>query len=130
MNSNAAVAFSRFGLGRRRGEAVPADPRGWLTLQLDGPDPSQFPGLPASAEALAMVDAEQRTARDAAMEAARQPGQKRQPTPEQQALNDLHKRERAALLANAITTEAGFRERLVLFWYNHFTVAARTRPAI
>ena len=130
MNSNAAVAFSRFGLGRRRGEPVPADPRGWLTLQLDGPDPSQFPGLPATAEALAMVDAEQRTARDAAMEAARQPGQKRQPTPEQQALNDLHKRERAALLANAITTEAGFRERLVLFWYNHFTVAARTRPAI
>ena len=129
MNSNAAVAFSRFGLGRRRDEPVPADPRGWLLLQLDGPDPAQFPDLPATPEALAMVDAEQRTAKTAVEQALRQPDHKKQPTPEQEALNQLERRECAALLANALTTEAGFRERLVLFWYNHFTVAARTRPA-
>ena len=129
MNSNAAVAFSRFGLGRRRDEPVPADPRGWLLLQLDGPDTAQFPDLPGTPEALAMFDAEQRTAKAAVEEALQRPDHKKEPTPEQRALNEMHRREEAALLANALTTEAGFRERLVLFWYNHFTVAARTRPA-
>ena len=32
------------------------------------------------------------------------------------------------LLANALVTEAPFRERLVWFWANHFTIAARARP--
>ncbi|MEJ0046198.1 MAG: DUF1800 domain-containing protein [Rhodospirillales bacterium] len=129
MNSNAAVAFSRFGLGRRRDEKVPADPRAWLLAQLEGPDPARFPDLPGTPEALAMVDAEQRSAKEA-VAAAQQFGTKRQPTMEQQALGQLHQRERAALLANSLTTEAGFRERLVLFWFNHFTVAARPRPAM
>jgi len=37
--SSATVALSRFGLGARRDEAIPADPRSWLADQLDGYDP-------------------------------------------------------------------------------------------
>jgi uncharacterized protein (DUF1800 family) len=124
MDLHAAVAFSRFGLGRRRDEAVPADPQGWLIDQLNRPDPAVFPGFPTSDQALAMVSAEERSVKEATERAA---GQKPPPTPEQMALVDLRRAEIRALLANALTTQAGFRERLVWFWFNHFTVAARNR---
>jgi uncharacterized protein (DUF1800 family) len=126
MNSNAAIAFTRFGLGRRRGEPEPADARGWLLAQLDSHDLARFPDLPSSAEALGLVVAEMDAAHT---EATRDPNHKRARTPQVVALNELQQREQAALLAHALTTPAGFRERLVWFWYNHFTVAARTRPA-
>jgi uncharacterized protein (DUF1800 family) len=126
MNTNAAIAFSRFGLGRRRDEPVPSDPRAWLLAQLQGPDPAQFPGMPTTDRALALLAAEVAAAKDRALQ---DPDHKKGPSPELQALLDLHKQEQAAFLANALTTQAGFRERLVWFWYNHFTVAARTRPA-
>ncbi len=124
MDLHAAVAFSRFGLGRRRDEPVPADPRGWLVAQLTQPDPAQFNGMVTGDQALAMVAAEAHAAKDAK---ARSPDMKPPPTPEQLAVVDLHRAEMRAILANALMTPVGFRERLVWFWYNHFTVAARTR---
>ncbi len=124
MDTNAAIAFSRFGLGRRRGEAVPADPRAWLRAQIDAPDPTPTAGMVTSAQALGLVYA----AVQANKAAKAETGEKGH-TPEARALKEHEKAEVAALLANAVVTEAGYRERLVWFWTNHFTVAAKGRPA-
>jgi uncharacterized protein (DUF1800 family) len=126
MDINAAIAFSRFGLGRRRGEPVPADPRAWLRAQIDAPDPvlSQGQAGISSSDALAMLWAVLEADKQAAAM-----GDLDRHTPEKQAFNAHNKAEIEALMAIAITTEAGFRERLVWFWANHFTIAARGRPA-
>jgi uncharacterized protein (DUF1800 family) len=121
MDSAAATAFTRFGLGRRRDEAVPADPKNWLLAQLNGPDTCPTDGLATGGEALLLLDAFQR--RDKTL------GVDPKTTPQYLALEAHEKAEREAFIAQALTTENGFRERLVWFWYNHFTVASRTRPA-
>jgi uncharacterized protein (DUF1800 family) len=124
MDIDAAIAFSRFGLGRRRDEPVPDDARAWLRAQLYASDPAQSAG-PSSAEALALLWADIQADTGATLADGRKPA-----TPERHAFNEHSKAEVAALLANAITTPSGFRERLVWFWANHFTVALRSRPAI
>jgi uncharacterized protein (DUF1800 family) len=124
MDMNAAIAFTRFGLGRRRDEAVPADPRGWLLAQIDAPDPCPTTGMPSCAEALGILWAFVQA--DKAM--PKGDGQSAM-FPEKQAFQAHVHGETMALLANAIETPAGFRERLVWFWANHLTVAAVGRPA-
>ncbi len=53
----AFIAANRFGLGARSGElgAIANDPRGWLKIQLDHPQPlpQQLRGLPTSASQVA-----------------------------------------------------------------------------
>jgi uncharacterized protein (DUF1800 family) len=137
MDSNAAIAFSRFGLGRRRGEPVPADPRGWLVAQIEAPDPTPVAGMPSVADALGILWAFVQAQRAATEMAAQQGGgmagaagekpDKSPDTPEKHAYRAHIKMEEEALLANAITTPAGFRERLVWFWANHFTIANKGR---
>jgi uncharacterized protein (DUF1800 family) len=119
MDTSAAIAFSRFGLGRRRGEQVPADARAWLLSQLYGPDTA--PSGPTTAEALALLY------NIVHMDKSAYPDIKQAPLVLQ--FNELEKTENAAFLAQALTTPNGFRERLVWFWFNHFTVAAKDRPA-
>jgi uncharacterized protein (DUF1800 family) len=119
MDTDAVIAFNRFGLGRRCGEALPGDPRAWLRGQIDMPDLA--PAGVTSAQALEIVFNVAHLDKSAGIE-------KRQ-TPEFQAFRELERAEPAAFLAQAITTPYGFRERLVWFWYNHFTVSARGRPA-
>ena len=121
MNTNAAIAFTRFGLGRRRDEPVPADPRAWLLAQLNGPDTAPTYGLMSGSDSLLLLDAFAH--RD------KTPGVDPRTTPQFQALEAHDKIEREAFIAQALTTPAGFRERLVWFWFNHFTVTTRTRPA-
>jgi uncharacterized protein (DUF1800 family) len=125
MDTAAAIAFVRFGLGRRRDEPAPADPRAWLRDQLDSPDPTPNPGLPSSADALAQLQAF--IVADKAARAA-SPGNDKPETPEKQVFREHQRAEIQALLGNAVTTPAGFRERLVWFWANHFTIATRSRP--
>jgi uncharacterized protein (DUF1800 family) len=112
MDTTTAQALIRFGLGRRPSEGLPADPLAWLAHQLAGPDPAQFAPLPTTAEGLVAV-------RDDHAEQRANPGaqahRKRQ----------LFEVDAAAQLANAIGTAAPFRERLVWFWANHFTVSRR-----
>jgi uncharacterized protein (DUF1800 family) len=117
-------AFNRFGLGRSPAEAVPANPKNWLREQLHAPDPANFPGLPRTDEALALVW-EQRQERQAQKQAepAPQAGQMQPEKPHP--VGQLQQREVQALLANALMTPAGFRERLVWFWANHFSVSSR-----
>lgn len=127
MDITAAIALHRFGLGPRRGEAAPANPAAWLAAQLTSPDPTPDQGLPTTAAALAqlasVVAEQQQVAQtyhghDVPADAH----------PTLKAYQAHVHAEAQALLVNAITTPAPFRERLVWFWANHFTVATKTRP--
>ena len=124
MSPDAVTATFRFGLGPRPGELAQAaaDPRGWLLAQLDG-DPGPLPGedaLPASAAVVtAFVDA-RREAREGMAEARRE---------FRMSALDVYREEVRARVAEGVRTAAPFRERLVLFWSNHFTVSAR-RPEL
>jgi uncharacterized protein (DUF1800 family) len=117
-----AHALIRFGLGPRAGETWPANPRAWLLDQLGPADPASFPGLPDTAETLQQVQQDRvlrKTDPDAANRA--------------QINAHLFRAEASAALDNALTTDAPFRERLVWFWTNHFTVSRKrgeTAPLI
>jgi uncharacterized protein (DUF1800 family) len=152
MDMQAAQALVRFGLGRRGDEPVPGDPARWLAAQLQHADPARIASAPSTARGLAAVIAERqqrRAARQLASAAmtpgtmtpatmtpggatpavvtpgtpgrfkqagpARGPGQ---PSP----LRAVFEADARAELDNALTTPAPFRERLVWFWTNHFTV--------
>jgi uncharacterized protein (DUF1800 family) len=111
MDTRTAQALIRFGLGRRGEEALPADPAAWLLGQLAGPDPGLTPA-PATTSGLA---------------ALREDRQSR-PEPGQSRSRAVYRAETAALAAHALVTTTPFRERLVWFWANHFTVSLR-QPA-
>jgi uncharacterized protein (DUF1800 family) len=109
MDIPVAHALARFGLGRRGSEPVPTDPDTWLRAQLRGPDSPGLANPPSTAAGLATLR-EDRQNRPA-------PGQSRS-----RALFRLNATEQ---LANALTTPTPFRERLVWFWTNHFTISLR-----
>jgi uncharacterized protein (DUF1800 family) len=121
MDMTAAIAATRFGLGARPDEPTPPDPRRWLRDQLSRPDPTPVSGKPSSADGLRLAYRVQEAAK-----LAKQDG-----TPKNAEPNPLSAQLRADvhdLLANALVMPAPFRERLVWFWANHFTIAARARP--
>jgi uncharacterized protein (DUF1800 family) len=106
MDALTAQALIRFGLGRRGAEALPTDPCGWLAAQVAGPDPAQFPpNLPGTADGLTLL---------------REQNKLKEPLIQPALQADLH-----AQTAELITTAAPFRERLVWFWANHFTVSVK-----
>jgi uncharacterized protein (DUF1800 family) len=109
MDMQVAHALVRFGLGRRGSEPVPADPGSWLRLQLHGPDPAVLANPPTTA---------------AGLSALREDRQNR-PAPGQSRSRALFRRDATEQLANALVTPAPFRERLVWFWTNHFTISLR-----
>jgi uncharacterized protein (DUF1800 family) len=111
MQYDASQALRRFGLGWRGSEPVPADVRGWLTSQLDAPDPMLSGPGPSAAHGI-LVGRHY----DDAKKAGQDP---------KYGMADLFGEEMAAALQNAATTNLPFRERLVWFWSNHFTVSAR-----
>jgi len=127
MDITAAIALQRFGLGHRRDQPIPDRPEAWLRAQLLNPDPTPDAGLPNTEQALgllAAVVAEQH-------ENALTYHGETVPETARQALKAFQRHshaEQQALMVNAITTDAPFRERLVWFWANHFTVATKTRP--
>lgn len=102
-------AAIRFGLGRRAGEALAADPRAWLLGQLAAPDPARFDGAPSCADGLIALREDRRE----------------RPPPEQRRVRKLIRAEAEMQTASLLTATAPFRERLVLFWANHFTVSLR-----
>ena len=102
-------AMVRFGLGARANEAAPTDPRTWLRRQITAPDPTHFDVPPSSAAGLSALANDRQN----------------KPPPEERQVRPLFRAESAALLSNAVTTAAPFRERLMWFWTNHFTVSAR-----
>ena len=110
----AAHATVRFGLGHAAGQPLPGDPRRWLVDQLANPDPAPSTGATV-ADAL-LAHRQDRLDRPAGGEQARG-----EPT----RARTLFLSEQAALLNQALLTPAPFRERLVHFWANHFTVSLR-----
>ena len=116
---DAFVAANRFGLGPRPGELrqIGADPRGWLNSQIDreAPPPAALRGLPTTEDMLRLM-------RSARMEKDR---------PAKRALKG---RIAAAGLAGVVhragaatNSSSPFRERLVKFWSNHFTVSTAAK---
>ncbi len=99
-------ALVRFGLGRQGTEALPGDPAAWLRGQLQAPPSAPSPGL---AEALAALRSDR----------------EEKPAPGKARSRALFVRDAAAQVAAALTTPTPFRERLVWFWANHFTVSVR-----
>jgi uncharacterized protein (DUF1800 family) len=111
MDTQVVHALVRFGLGRRGDEPLPADPVAWLRAQLQGPDPIQLANPPTAAAGLAALHEDRQN----------------RPAPGQSNSRALFRENATAQLGNALTTSAPFRERLVWFWTNHFTVSLR-RP--
>ena len=115
MLTDVAHAYARFGFGRGPQDPAPADVRTWLAGQLDGPDAGPQGASIADAFAALEEDREDRKDRKEGMVATERPHRAR----------DMFQAETAALQDWAIATPAPFRERLVWFWANHFTVSTR-----
>jgi uncharacterized protein (DUF1800 family) len=108
MDTHTAQALIRFGLGRRASEPLPGDPAAWLRDQIAAPDPG--PPGPSLADGFAALKQDR--------DDPPPPGMPRR-------AGLLFKGEVTALTTHALTTDLPFRERLVWFWTNHFTVSLR-----
>ena len=117
MSLEAAIASHRFGLSEARLEHVGLDPRQWVLSQLRQPEPMNTSALADGATAWRL------TADTLRLATAGAPGQ------------DEVREARARLIAanhralrqrwqHQVTTASPVHERWVLFWANHFTVAA------
>lgn len=135
MSRDAVLAANRFGLGPRPGDLaeIARDPRGWVLAQLTMPSPA--PGNAVGAERITLF-VNTRNLRQDIRAAQRQEGAPTQRPPAQaQApvatpLRDLYVEDMAARTRNLITTTAPLRERLTMFWSNHFTVSILRPPVL
>ncbi len=122
-----AIAASRFGFGLGPQDNPGRDPRGWLKAQLQGPDPGlasgAFASLPSGQDAVVAQDADERTIRSLLTAA---PEARAAFRPQTEA---YYRADALAQLNFAATTPAGFRERLVWFWANHFSVSIQQNGA-
>jgi uncharacterized protein (DUF1800 family) len=120
MELRTAQALVRFGLGRRGDEPLPTDPVSWLLAQLRQPDPTSIEPRPNAADGLIARREDGQIAKREAVEigAMKAPREPRHMAP-------LFYAQAKAELTNAVTTQAPYRERLVWFWTNHFTVSRR-----
>lgn len=140
---SALTALQRFGLGARPGDLalVGTDPRGYVLAQiapdavkpLVAPDGTPLPGSPD------VLLAQRRFQNEFDLEKSRPvaPADTAAAAAKQQTLAKLGADNPARPLVQAevtarfdrlVTTEAGFAERLVLFWSNHFAVLAGKTP--
>ncbi len=108
MPTELAHAYARFGLGRSPDGPIPSDPKAWLAGQLATEDRGPDGASVADAFAALAEDREDRPA----------PGQPRR-------ARQMFLAETRALEDWAVATPNPFRERLVWFWANHFTVSLR-----
>jgi uncharacterized protein (DUF1800 family) len=115
----ASIAANRFGFGAKPGEldTIAADPRGWLRQQLI-PQPQTSTGTPSSAQLVAFLQArkERKTDVDLAKMYRKE-------------LQEDFRAAAAKRTLDAANSPTPFRERLVQFWSNHFTVSIQ-RPVV
>ena len=110
MQTEAIQAIIRFGLGQRGTQPPPADPTAWLSGQITGPDTAVFPrDLPSVSDGLIVL---------------REQNKFNLPRSES-LVRPLYELDVDAQTRQLLTTDAPFRERLVWFWANHFTVSIR-----
>jgi uncharacterized protein (DUF1800 family) len=115
----AAIAANRFGFGAKQGEltGIGPDPRGWLKGQLTPSAPAPA-GTPSSASLAAFLQARREKKTDVD-----------QAKMFQKALREDFKNAAIQRTLGAAASTAPFRERLVQFWSNHFTVSIQ-RPIV
>ena len=119
MEARTAHALIRFGLGPRPADPRPADPRAWLAGQLDGPDPALALAGHGGVDGLIAIREERAQAgQDVKVRDRRRP------------MREIFQADTAANIEHLISTETPFRERLVWFWANHFTVSVRKRTCM
>jgi uncharacterized protein (DUF1800 family) len=118
----AFIAVTRFGLGAKPGElrAAAADPRAWLLAQLRGPQPTPplLTGFRSGDEAMAQFQRSRQERGDAGAIRLFQ-----------EEFREAYASEAAARALTQVQSDQPFRERLVAFWSNHFTVSVQ-RPII
>lgn len=111
------IAAERFGYGARPDELarIAKDPKGWLRAQVDvkAVAPPSLKRLPPSAGTITRV-----------MEAKRL-GDKRLMQRTRKSMGQASRREAILRTLSAVESDLPFRERLVHFWSNHFTVSAQ-----
>lgn len=119
-DTKAFIAVNRFGLGARLGELKRAagDPHGWLKAQLAAPVTlSEFDGLAsAAANARAFFEADSKNVNEVTKLF-------------RERFRAIYIAEVAARTRAMVKSAVPFRERLVAFWSNHFTVSVK-RPLI
>ncbi|GBQ70402.1 hypothetical protein AA103196_2481 [Ameyamaea chiangmaiensis NBRC 103196] len=109
MHVETTHALNRFGFGPRPDEQPPSDVRGWLRDQIHAADSPGFPAdLPSGSDGLRLL-AQQRMRKIQG----------------DTLVNPVVKAETVAQMGTLLTTDQPFRERLVWFWANHFTVSTR-----
>ncbi len=116
MDIIAAQAMVRFGFSRRPSEPLPSDPQAWLRNQLRQPDP-----VPADPHAYLLAQA---GSTDNAMGSQTEMGGMSEMGGMVGGHGTYPLVQKGAIDA-ASTTTSPFRERLVWFWANHFTVSLR-----
>ena len=133
----ASIAVNRFGLGARpdEPEAATTDPKAWLAQQLTRKASFALPsaGLPttrSAAEALGSYLEDLKTKTDGKAGKMSPEAQEEAILKPLKQLRDILIAEIEARTLHGLTTEAGFAERLVLFWSNHFTVSANKAVTI
>jgi uncharacterized protein (DUF1800 family) len=113
----AFIALNRFGLGARPGELdrVARDPRRWIARQIrqTGDIPAELARLPDAADSIRVFIRARRRGVKAIRRVART-------TLKERYIAEINARARAH-----IRTPEPFRERMVAFWSNHFTVSAK-----
>jgi uncharacterized protein (DUF1800 family) len=109
MDIRTAHALVRFGLGSSGSQPPPSDPSAWLLSQLHHPDPPWSGAPPTTAEGLSTLRADRQD----------------KPPPGQSRVRALYQAQGLAEIGRAVATNTPFRERLVWFWTNHFTVSLR-----
>jgi uncharacterized protein (DUF1800 family) len=111
----AYIAANRFGFGPRPGELaqIGDDARGWLKAQIqrETPQPAAFDHLPVAADSVLEMSNARRLGTQAYQNAVER-------------LSNAHApAELQARIEVMASSETPFRERLVQFWSNHFTVS-------
>ncbi|OYY04567.1 MAG: hypothetical protein B7Y73_03870 [Acidocella sp. 35-58-6] len=121
MNRMAALAEIRFGLGLTPGQTGDSDPKGALKAQLEGPDPAlasgAFTNLPRGIDGVDALRDDAMTRKAMLADGTPLKGNFKPKS------RLMYEADVAAQMGWATTTTAGFRERLVWFWTNHFTVS-------
>lgn len=121
VSTDAFIAANRFGLGPRPGDLalINGDPRGWLEAQIAATDtlPVELRGLEPAQESLTRLFTARRSG-PAALQAEFK-----------STFKTRHRDEIEARALAMVRSNQSFRERLVKFWSNHFTVSS-ARPFV
>lgn len=116
------IAANRFGLGLRPDhiDRMPTSPKAWLKAQIDEPYrlPPMLARIPSATANMGEMQAMQRDKNEEALKKLRRESRR------------AYVQASATRLHHAVLTEHDFRERLVHFWVNHFSISDKNAAQI